>query len=305
MSVPVEATAARLPLVLIASDSAEQLTSLQAALAGSFELLTTDSGDYAEAAAGAQPALIVLDFVTHDSARLERLRDFRDDPGTRDIPVICLIDPDRVGTALRALDAGAADFVSKPVHAPELLLRVAAQFELRRQHGTQMFQSVQDRLTGLPNRRRFDEFLGLIFSHSVRQRTPLALILANVDHFRLFNEHYGNLAADQSLRRIAHAFAGVVQRNTDLLARKRGEEFAVVLADANYGGAVSVAERMREAVTALAIPYPRSPSGAILTLSFGVSSMAPRQGDKPEKLIAAAKDALVRAKEAGRNRVES
>lgn len=304
MSAPVEA-ANRLPLALIASDSAEQLAALRAALAGSFELASANTGDYADQAVALQPILIVLDFAAQDSARLERLRDFRDDPATGDIPVICLVDPDRVGTALRALDAGAADFVSKPIYGPELLLRLRAQLELRRQHGKQLFQSVQDRLTGLPNRRRLEEFLGLIFAHSIRQRTPLALILANVDHFRLFNEFYGNLAADQSLRRIAHAFANVVQRNTDLLARNRGEEFAVVLADANFGGAVSVAERMRQAVNALAIPYPRSPSGEFLTLSFGVSSMAPRAGEKPEKLIAAAKEALARAKEGGRNRVES
>jgi len=305
MSVPVEAASASLPLALIASDSDAQLHALQSALAGSFAVAIANTSDYAEAAATAQPTVIVLDFSALDSTRLERLRDFRDDPETRDIPVICLVDPDRVGTALRALDAGAADFLSKPVHAPELLLRLRAQLELRRQHGRQMFQSMQDRLTGLPNRRRLEEFLGLIFAHSIRQRTPLALILANVDHFRLFNEYYGNLAADQNLRRIAHAFASVIQRNTDLLARNRGEEFAVVLADANYGGAVSVAERMREAVAALAVAYPRSPSGETLTLSFGVASMAPRHGDKPEKLVAAAQAALARAKEGGRNRVES
>lgn len=292
-------------MILLASDSSEQVASLRLALETLGSVSACDTSEYGPMAERVNPALILLDFATPDTARLERLREFRDAPKTRDIPVICLVDPGRVGTALRALDAGAADFVSRPAHAPELLLRVRAQLELKRQHGKQMFQSVQDRLTGLANRRRFEEFLGLIFGQSIRQRTPLAMILANVDHFRLFNEYYGHLAGDQSLRRVAQAFAAVVQRNTDLLARYRGEEFACVLADANFGGAVSVAERMREAVAALAIAYPRSPTGQHLSLSFGVASMAPRAGDKPEKLIAAAEAALQRAKESGRNRVES
>jgi diguanylate cyclase (GGDEF)-like protein len=294
-----------LPLILVASDTPAQIAALTQALSTIARVTASSTADYGELALEVNPALILLDFGAQDNARLERLRQFRDDVVTRDLPVICLVDAERVGTALRALDAGAADFLSKPAHVPELLLRVRAQLELKRVHGKQLFHSMTDRLTGLANRRRFEEFLGLIFGQSIRKREPLSLILANVDHFRLFNEYYGNLAGDQCLRRVAHAFAGVVQRNTDLLARHAGEEFVCVLADANYGGAVKVAERMREAVNALAIAYPRSPIGEHLSLSFGVASMAPRAGDRPEKLITAAADALERAKQSGRNRVES
>jgi two-component system cell cycle response regulator len=160
-----------------------------------------------------------------------------------------------------------------------------------------------DPLTQLANRRRFLAFLEQEWHFGIRERTSLALLMLDVDFFERFNDAHGGPAGDDCLRRVAAVLTGRVKRTSDLVARYGGEEFAVILAGAEEAGALSVAHWIRGAVERQAIPHGASSVSDYVTVSIGVAAVAPVDGGSPERLIAAADAALLRAKELGRNAV--
>jgi len=161
-----------------------------------------------------------------------------------------------------------------------------------------------DGLTGLANRRCFDQALAAAWEEAVELTMPIGLIMIDIDHFKLFNDHYGHLGGDSCLRRVARQGKRET-RQGDLIARYGGEEFAVILHDTTLGAALGVAERLRAAVAELAIPHDGIGPGAIVSISLGAASMTPRPGDKPGDLIGAADRHLYMAKRQGRNRVSA
>jgi diguanylate cyclase (GGDEF)-like protein len=163
--------------------------------------------------------------------------------------------------------------------------------------------SMIDGLTGVSNRRRFDEFLGEEWKRGLRTEQPLALIMADIDHFKAFNDHYGHLAGDDGLKRVARALNGVLKRPADLLARYGGEEFAAILPATNTTGAQAIGEAMRTAVQDLGLPHGFSTAGTVVTVSIGIAAAVPRMGLTAAMLIAAADRALYEAKAGGRNRI--
>ncbi|QHJ00726.1 diguanylate cyclase [Xylophilus rhododendri] len=161
----------------------------------------------------------------------------------------------------------------------------------------------QDYLTGLYNRRYLDERLEREIARARREAGMLSVCMVDVDHFKAYNDSRGHLAGDACLRAVAHTLAQHVTRPGDLVSRYGGEEFVVVLADTDEQGAQRVAERVRSAVEALALPHPDAPSGRV-TVSVGVVSCWPGN-DAPDvdSLLRAADQALYEAKRGGRNRV--
>lgn len=162
--------------------------------------------------------------------------------------------------------------------------------------------SNQDGLTGIANRRVFDDFLDRVWRQAVRDRESVSLLLADIDKFKLFNDTYGHQAGDDCLRQVAWAIAEGVGRAGDLAARYGGEEFAVVLAGTDSTGAAAVAEKIRVAVASLNIAH-NAGVDKVVTISLGLATMFPRDGERAESLIAAADQALYCAKQQGRNRV--
>ena len=162
--------------------------------------------------------------------------------------------------------------------------------------------SMTDGLTGLANRRRFDEALAAEWARARRNGQPLALILIDIDYFKPYNDHYGHLAGDACLRQVATVLRAHVRRPGDLVARYGGEEFAGIAADTGAPGALRLAETTRAALEALALPHEPSPMGRV-TASFGVAVMVPDGNAGPEELLRLADEALYRAKAEGRNRV--
>ena len=163
-----------------------------------------------------------------------------------------------------------------------------------------------DALTGLANRRRFDEALHDEWRRACRTATPLALVIADIDGFKVYNDMLGHPEGDRCLAAVAAVFAQAVGRAGDLAARYGGEEFVVLLPGADHGAALIVAEGIRAACAALAIPHPASPAlpaSPVLTLSLGVASCIPSDPTSPEWLVSQADAALYRAKQDGRNRV--
>lgn len=161
-----------------------------------------------------------------------------------------------------------------------------------------------DGLTGVANRRFFDEYLANEWRAAQRDGRPLALVMIDVDHFKAYNDFYGHQAGDDCLKKVAHALLAALGRPRDLLARYGGEEFVAVLAETDLEGGVHIAEKLRSAVELLAILHEKSTSGSCVTASLGVAELHPASaGATAESAVAEADRALYQAKGLGRNRV--
>ena len=188
--------------------------------------------------------------------------------------------------------AGALDAMAHRLTEREEELRVAnVHLEALARH---------DSLSGLANRRSFDAKLDEEWRESARQNTPLALVMIDVDHFKLYNDHYGHLAGDACLRAVGEALAQATE--AAVVARYGGEEFALLFARTEMNRALDLAEELRGGIEALSLPHLVAPSGHV-TVSVGVAALRAANGDSPQTLIEAADAALYGAKRRGRNAV--
>lgn len=162
--------------------------------------------------------------------------------------------------------------------------------------------ALQDGLTGIHNRRRFDEHLQRVWSQSVRERKPLALLLADIDHFKAYNDRYGHQAGDEAMKAVAGVLSGFARRPLDLAARYGGEEFAIILYDTKRGQAEVIGDEVLEAVRGLAVPHAGSGAAPLLTVSIGIACVAPVARRSWTGLVQLADQALYAAKDGGRNR---
>ena len=163
-----------------------------------------------------------------------------------------------------------------------------------------------DGLTGIANRRAFDDRLQHEWSRAGRANAPLSLILADVDYFKRYNDVYGHQGGDDCLKAVAAVFQRLAFRSADLAARYGGEEFAIILPSTDLEGALQVGERIRAEVEAMALPHAGSEAAQWVTLSVGVATLYPDAGARtglPGALVSLADQALYRAKDGGRNRV--
>jgi diguanylate cyclase (GGDEF)-like protein/PAS domain S-box-containing protein len=163
--------------------------------------------------------------------------------------------------------------------------------------------SYMDGLTGIANRRRFDDFLTHEWHRAMRYAKPLTIIMMDIDFFKRYNDSLGHLAGDDALKRVVQALKSRLLRRTDLLARYGGEEFTCILPDTEVADAATFAETLRQAVCALELPHPDSDISPFVTISVGVACCVPKDGE-PSNLLGLADEALYRAKTLGRNRVE-
>ncbi len=160
-----------------------------------------------------------------------------------------------------------------------------------------------DGLTGLSNRRHFDEYLELEWRRAMREQSQLSLLMIDVDYFKTYNDTFGHLEGDEALRKVATAIREASSRPSDLPARYGGEEFVLVLPNTSPGGARLVAEKLRQTVEALKIPHIAPVEGASLTISIGLSTVTPQPNSHCRQLISAADKGLYLAKNNGRNQV--
>lgn len=164
--------------------------------------------------------------------------------------------------------------------------------------------SYMDGLTNVMNRRFFDESLDREWKRAIENKTPVSLILLDIDFFKNYNDTYGHQSGDDCLKQVATALKGTLKRSVDWVARFGGEEFAVVLPNTDVEGASRVAEALRSSVEALRIPHVQSKVSEYVTISVGVATLIPDWVSKPEELISAADQMLYQAKQDGRNRVK-
>ncbi|AFM39931.1 diguanylate cyclase (GGDEF) domain-containing protein [Desulfosporosinus acidiphilus SJ4] len=161
--------------------------------------------------------------------------------------------------------------------------------------------SFLDGLTGIANRRYFDEYLKKELKLSARSAAPLSMILCDIDYFKAYNDTYGHLAGDTCLINVANGLQSVLMRPTDIVARYGGEEFAVILPSTNEHGATVVAERLRTVVECLSIDHSGSLINQYVTISLGIATIYPKPDTPSTTLIEMADRALYQAKNAGRN----
>ena len=210
---------------------------------------------------------------------------------------------------VRGMDAGADDYLVKPLHLFDLQARlIAAQrvtdlhAELDRHRAQLAHLARHDPLTGLGNRRSLQEDLEVLHARSHRYRRGFALAMCDIDRFKAYNDTHGHQAGDQALRAVAATIAQEL-RGSDNVYRYGGEEFLLVLPEQNLDTALVAVERVRSAVERLAIPQPAVGPGGILTLSAGIAAFGPGAATTAEELLQQADAALYRAKSAGRNQL--
>ena len=255
---------------------------------------------------------------------LTLVREYRNHPATQNIPIIVLSTKEDPLIKSAAFAAGANDYLVKLPDNIELVARIRyhsrsyttllqrdAAYRALRVSQQQLLDTNlvlqrlmnSDGLTGLSNRRHFDEYLELEWRRAMREQTQMSLLMIDVDYFKSFNDTFGHLEGDEALRKVASAIREASCRPSDLPARYGGEEFALVLPNTSQGGARLVAEKLRQAVEALKIQHISPTEGCYLTISIGLSTVTPQQGSSCRELISAADKGLYLAKKNGRNRV--
>lgn len=271
-----------------------------------------------------RPTVILLDIMMPEVDGLALLRYFRANPNTRDVPVILLSSRSEARVKADGFEAGANDYLIKLPDRIELIARIryhsnAYIVRLQRDEAYRALRESQkklaetnlellhlvnmDGLTGLANRRHFDESLFIEWKRAARNKSPLAVLMLDIDYFKAYNDTYGHLKGDEVLRQVADIIRTSVMRPADQASRYGGEEFVVILPETEVEGAQKLAEEIRTRVEALAIPHGASDTAPSLTLSIGVAGVMPSETQEPFWLVNCADAALYQAKKSGRNRV--
>lgn len=261
--------------------------------------------------------LLLMDVAMPDMDGVALCRTLRSTPALCDIPIIMLSESHTTGRLPEAFDAGAFDYILKPCRKVELLARVRAslrfneELKARKKREAELAAAnvelkrlaIEDGLTGLANRRHFNAVLEHELKRAVRNGTPLAVGIGDVDHFKGYNDTYGHPAGDLCLQRIAGALRETLKRPADLAARYGGEEFSFILPETTREGALMVAEKICQSVRGLGIEHGASKVSGVATISVGVMAlMTPGPSDTPDNMLKAADGALYEAKRMGRNR---
>lgn len=268
------------------------------------DVFMATSGEQAISVCQAQlPDLILLDVVMEGMDGHEVCRRLKVDPMTQDIPIIFITAQQQESDEVLGLELGAVDFISKPINTTIVRARVRTHLTLKLQSDLLRSMALIDGLTGVANRRKFNEDILADWRLCFREQKPLSLILVDVDYFKRYNDRYGHQAGDDCLKSVAQTLSATVRRPYDLVARYGGEEFACVLPNTFLSGAVEIAERMQERVRTLGIEHSASDVDRVLTISLGVATLTPTGELGFETLIEAADKQLYEAKNAGRARV--
>jgi diguanylate cyclase (GGDEF)-like protein len=249
------------------------------------------------------PDLILLDVMMPGMDGLELCRQLKQLPDARAIPVIFVTGHESLDEETACWNAGGVDFVNKPFNPLTLRNRVNVHLALKFQADRLREMAFVDGLTGIANRRQFEERLGQEYRRSRRNGTSLALLMIDVDFFKPYNDRYGHQAGDECLRQVAALLRANMNRPGDLAARYGGEEFAFLLPETDAKGARVIAERLVETVRQLNLEHLDSSVAAVLTVSIGAAVLDPDSRDSCEALITQADAQLYRAKKQGRARV--
>lgn len=291
--------------ILIVDDEKFNRQILSELLLPDYEVFLAKDGEQAIACAKATPPpdLILLDVIMPGMDGYEVLRHLRADERTSGIPVMFVTGMCEEADETKGLDLGAVDYVSKPFRSAVVRARVRNHMSYIRQRKQLELDAFIDGLTGIPNRRRFDQTLDIEWRRANRHGTQLSLALLDVDYFKQYNDTYGHGAGDEALQRIAETMLPLLNRSGELVARYGGEEFALLLPETEPEAAIQIAERIRYAVETLNLRHEKSNAAPCVTISVGGVSLMPSTQATVAEILALADNRLYLAKRAGRNRV--
>ncbi len=291
--------------ILVIDDVRMYVEILSAFLEVDYNVISATSGrEGLELAQSRNPDLILLDVLMPEMDGYEVCVRLKSDYRTRNIPVIFISAMTQEEDEHRGLAVGAIDYVTKPFSPPIVQARVRNHLELKHYRDFLENLSMRDGLTGVPNRRRFEEYLDSEWRRAQRSHNWIGLALMDIDHFKQYNDHYGHLAGDDCLRQVAEAMNNCMRRPADLLARYGGEEFACILPATDRTGIVTVAENILNCVRDLRIPHAVSSTEDNVTISVGITALVPQPGEGPETCLKLVDELLYDAKKTGRNRVK-
>lgn len=283
----------------------------------------TEGANAVDIAVSLQPTVILQDLVMPAIDGFGLIKSYRECPQLAQVPVIVLSSKEDPKLKAHGFAVGANDYLVKLPDRLELLARVRYHsnayinrlqrdeaFAFLRESQQQLAEAnielqklaALDGLTGIANRRRFDEVMTTEWQRNQREGKQLSLLLCDVDSFKLYNDNLGHLAGDLCLKKVAAVLTENLKRPADLAARYGGEEFAIVLPETSPEGALALAESCRSHLQSLAMEHPAA-AGGVVTMSIGVATMVPTPKFSLTDLIAMADKALYNAKASGRNRV--
>lgn len=320
-------------VVLLVDDQAMVAEAIRRMLAEETDIEFHYCKDPSQAVAKANeihPTIILQDLVMPEVDGYTLLKSYRENPATSGTPVIILSSREDPKDKSHAFEIGASDYLIKLPDQIEMVARIRAysktyllqlqrdaaylemkklqeqltdsNIKLEKINATLQQLSIMDGLTGIANRRHFDATLQSKWKIGIRQKTPLSLIMIDIDFFKKYNDGYGHQCGDECLLAVAKTLDETIIRNGDFIARYGGEEFVAILPATDAKGASVIAEQLRASIEAKHIAHAYSSIADHVTISLGIAALHPDGSTAPENLIAKADEALYKAKEAGRNR---
>jgi diguanylate cyclase (GGDEF)-like protein len=292
------------PTILIVDDERLNLAVLNRILSPDYSIITAKNGEAAiRLATSERPSLILLDIILPDTNGFDVLKALKENPETMGIPVIFITGLDGDADEERGFIMGAVDYIKKPFKNAIVKARIRTHMQIVLQMKAIERLGLTDPLTNMPNRRKFDDRISMEWRRAIREKKPISLLMMDIDKFKLYNDTYGHPQGDRMLQAAARIFIRRVRRPADLPARLGGEEFAMLLPDTKLAAASSIAEDIRAEMQALRVPTADESAMTGATISIGIASAIPKEGNSMIEFIAMADENLYRAKARGRNQV--
>ena len=292
--------------ILIVDDDVSIIHLLSEILRGTAQITFATKGEQALKMAQAnQPDLILLDISMAEMGGFEVCQQLKLDPDTKELPIIFMTAHDAKESEIKCFEAGAVDFVLKPFNPRVVLARVNVHLRLKQHAEALKTLARRDGLTGLFNRRYFDEIYETEYRRHQRHQLPLGVIVIDIDFFKKYNDSYGHLEGDEVLKRVAHALVSVCKRPGEMLARFGGEEFVALIPHIDPQHLTKLGDSFCAAVRELEIPHFQSDVSSHVTVSVGIVSAIPSKDLSQNALLEVADKTLYSAKHQGRNRFET
>ncbi|MDR2741524.1 MAG: diguanylate cyclase [Treponema sp.] len=290
--------------ILVIDDEKTNLLILYKILSPNYKIYTAKSGSEGlKRAASERPDLILLDIIMPDMSGFDVLKTLKSDPDLKTIPVIIITGLDNDSDEEKGLLLGAVDYIPKPFKNAIVIARVRTHMQIVQHIRIIEHLSRVDPLTGIPNRRSFNERMIVEWKRAIRDRMPISFMMMDVDKFKTYNDTYGHPQGDTLLQTISKIFVSITRRPSDIAARLGGEEFGILLPNTQADAAYTIAEEIRSKVEAARIPLADGNTVTSATISIGIITQIPTERSTIEEFIAQADANLYTAKETGRNRV--
>ena len=289
--------------LLIIEDSDLNISELTRILGPEYDIEAKSNGyEGMKAARKFLPDIIILDIVMPKVDGFDTIISLKRDETTREIPVIFITGLTGNKDEIKGLSLGGADYITKPFSDEIVKLRVGNQMRILNYIRTIKLMSMQDQLTGIPNRRSFDERINLEWERAQKEEEAISILVIDVDDFKNINDKYGHLQGDVVLQTIAKVITQTLKLSNGFVARWGGEEFIALIPDMDSIGAVEVAEQTRKNIENTTIPLTYG-KVAKVSVSVGINTQVPTANYSVDKFIYYADNALYTAKASGKNRV--